>query len=290
MHLAEALHHSAGPSKLKVVERHKRQEEAGSETYYAPRRPKTLPPGMRPAPPSEVARPQVVAATGGYVAAGAPLLAVSSLRGADGVDDTAVQFLLRAELKKKKEEEEDERKQELADEELDEKLDAEMDALMAVGPERLTSRQNARLSAILRERAELIERKKRRRTMRKKKKRKKRLPRIPLPRQGRRRPCAHLRQVPAVQRVLSSSSSTTFGHSCWAAETGTHSANFTIQVQFLGKGFVPVVVQRQVCGPVVQKTVVSRSCSPSNVVDCRRVGSPWSSWSEDHRGSSIAVR
>ena len=40
---------------------------------------------------------------------------------------------------------------------------------MAIGPERLTSRQNARLSAILRERAELIERRKRRRTMRKKK-------------------------------------------------------------------------------------------------------------------------
>ena len=36
------------------------------------------------------------AATVGYVAAGAPLLAVSSLHGADGVDDTAVKFLLRA--------------------------------------------------------------------------------------------------------------------------------------------------------------------------------------------------
>ena len=206
---------------------------------------------MRPAPPSEVAGPQAVAGTGGYVAAGAPLLAVSSLRGADGVDGTAVKFLLRAELKKKEEEEEEEeeRKQELADEALDEKLDAEMDAPVAIGPERLTSRQNARLSAILRERAELIERRKRRR-------RKKRLPRIPLSRQGRRRPCAHLREVPAVQRVLRSSSSTTFGHSCCAAETGTHSANFTIQVQFLGKDFVPVVVQRQVCGSVVQKTGV----------------------------------
>ena len=132
--LAEALHHSAGPSKKKVVERRERQEEAGSETYYAPQRPKTLPPGMRPAPPPEVAGPQVVAATGGHVAAGAPLLTVSSLRAADGVDDTAVKFLFRAELKK-----EEERKQELADEALDNKLDAEMDALMAIGPERLTS-------------------------------------------------------------------------------------------------------------------------------------------------------
>ena len=109
MHLAEALHHSAGPSKLKVVERRERQEEAGSETYHAPRGPKALPPGMRPAPPSEVAGPQVVAATDDYVAAEAPLLAVWSLGGADGVDDTAVKFLLRAELKKK-----EEGKQELA--------------------------------------------------------------------------------------------------------------------------------------------------------------------------------
>ena len=76
-----------------------------------------------------MAEPQGAAATGGYVAAGAPLLAVSSLRGADGVDDTAVKFLLRAELKKKKEEE---RKQDLADEVLDDKLEAEFDALMAI--------------------------------------------------------------------------------------------------------------------------------------------------------------
>ena len=68
------------------------------------------------------------------MAARAPLLAVSSLRGADGVDDTAVKYLLRAELKKKKREEEEERKQELADGALDDKLEAELDALMAIGP------------------------------------------------------------------------------------------------------------------------------------------------------------
>ena len=37
MHLAEAFHHSAGLSKLKVVERRERQEEAGSETYCGPK-------------------------------------------------------------------------------------------------------------------------------------------------------------------------------------------------------------------------------------------------------------
>ena len=58
--------------------------------------------GTRPASPSEVAGPLGPAATVGFVAAGAPLLAVSSLRGADGVDDTTVRFL-RAELKEEEE-------------------------------------------------------------------------------------------------------------------------------------------------------------------------------------------
>ena len=142
-------------------------------------------PGKRPGLPPEP-EPQGAAATVGYVAAGAPLLAVSSLRGAEGVDDTAVQFLLRAELKKKKEEDE-ERQQELADEALDDMLEAELDALLAIDPERLTSRQDARLSAVLRERAELVERRKRRRTTRKMKKRKKKkLPRSGLTRRRRR--------------------------------------------------------------------------------------------------------
>ena len=128
------------------------QRGGRSETYYAPRGPKTLPPGTRPAPPSEVAGPLGPAATVGYVAAGAPLLAVS---------------------------------QELADEALGDKLDAEFDALMAIGPERLTSRQEARLRAIHQGRLDLIERRKRRRAARKsKKRRKKKLPRTRrLPRQ-----------------------------------------------------------------------------------------------------------
>ena len=85
--------------KTKVVECEGR-EEAGSETHCARRGRKTLLPGTRPAPPSEVAGPLGPAVTVGYVAARTPLLAVSSLRGADGVADTAVKFLLRAELKK----------------------------------------------------------------------------------------------------------------------------------------------------------------------------------------------
>ena len=65
---------------------------------------------------------------------------------------------------------------------LDDKLEAEFDALMAIG--HLTSRQEARLSAVMRERLELIERRQRRRVARKSKKRrkKKKLPRSGLTR------------------------------------------------------------------------------------------------------------
>ena len=57
-----------------------------------------------------------------------------------------------------------------------------------------------------------------------------------------------------VLQCLRFSSSTTFGHSCCAAETCTHSAYFTVQEQFLGKVVVPVVAQRQVRGSMVQQT------------------------------------
>ena len=95
--LAAATHHSAQQNGALRSQRTatRAREEAGSETYYAPRGPKSLPPGVRPAPPSEVAGPQVRAATVGYVAAaGAPLLAVPSLAGGDAIDDTSVHFLL----------------------------------------------------------------------------------------------------------------------------------------------------------------------------------------------------
>ena len=110
--LAAATHHSAQQNgALRSQKTATRAgEEAGSETYYAPRGLKTLPLGMRPAPPSEVAGPQGAAATVGYVAAGAPLL-VASLAGRDDVDATTVSFLVAENLKlQKKEEEEKERR------------------------------------------------------------------------------------------------------------------------------------------------------------------------------------
>ena len=105
--LAAATHHSAQQNgalrSQKTATR--ASEEAGSETYYAPRGLKTLPPGTRPAPPSEVAGPQGAAATVGYVAAGALLLVVASLAGGDDVDATTVSYLLSVALAKEKEEE-----------------------------------------------------------------------------------------------------------------------------------------------------------------------------------------
>ena len=95
---------------------------------------------------------------------------------------------------------------------LDDKLEAEFDALMAIG--HLTSRQEARLSAVMRERLELIERRKRRRVARKSKKRRKRkLPRTcRLPRQ-----CMFARLVLLVvlHLALCSLLSST-GPRCWA--------------------------------------------------------------------------
>ena len=122
MALAEYTHHaSRGQTRARA------REEAGSETYYAPRGLKTLPPGTRPAPPSEVAGPQGAAATAGYVAAGAPLLVVASLAGGDDVDATTVSYLLSVALAKEKEEEEKEKEVKRQKQEREEAAHAEGD-------------------------------------------------------------------------------------------------------------------------------------------------------------------
>ena len=97
MALAEYTHHaSRGQTRARA------REEAGSETYYAPRGLKTLPPGTRPAPLSEVSEPQVGAVTVGYVAASrTPSLATPSLADSagDAVDAAALEFLVWAAFK-----------------------------------------------------------------------------------------------------------------------------------------------------------------------------------------------
>ena len=66
--------------------------------------------GMRPEQLVDARRPQRSGRSPPSV--GAPVLAVQSLRGFDGVDNTAAKFLLQQTLKKKKEEEEERRKRE----------------------------------------------------------------------------------------------------------------------------------------------------------------------------------
>ena len=112
MALSAALHHSRG---------------VGPEVHEAPRGPKTdraveeevrevndalegqkrPPPGVRPAPLSEVAGPQA-AVTVGYVAAGVPLLGAPSMASpsAEAIDESTLSFLLAENLARVKEKEE----------------------------------------------------------------------------------------------------------------------------------------------------------------------------------------
>ena len=94
MELAAALQRSAqrveGPSEGEVHEKH--------DGLRAQKRPL---PGTRPAPVAEVAGPQVRADTVGYVAAVRPQLVGHRLKGDDGIDGTAVRFLVRKVLEEK---------------------------------------------------------------------------------------------------------------------------------------------------------------------------------------------
>ena len=111
--LAEALHHSA--------------PKVGAVPNNAPRSQKTARasgehPGVLKEP--EV---QLEAATVGYVAAPGPLLAVPVLAGGDGVDRTALSFLVRRAVEdRKREEEEKEKEKERKKKEAQEKADLEL--------------------------------------------------------------------------------------------------------------------------------------------------------------------
>ena len=79
-------------------------------TYFAPRGPKTLPPGVRPALFEEVAEPQGLSAAPRCPDAGVPLLSVPLLAGRDGIDNTTVRWLLKLELRTRQREEEEKKK------------------------------------------------------------------------------------------------------------------------------------------------------------------------------------
>ena len=242
--LAAATHHSAQQNGALRSQRTatRAREEAGSETYYAPRGLKTLPPGTRPAPLSEVAGPQGAAATVGYVAAGAPLLVVASLAGGDDVDATTVSYLISVALAKKKVEEENEKEEEeKAAEEVKarEERKAKLEEKMLVINRRVrdgtaTPAEEAawrRWMGIAPGFSSSSSGKRRKR----KKKRKRKLPKSSSrSSSGHGRPCDHQRRVPAVQEVR------------------VHGASDSVHRRRLDI----LVVQRQVRGFLVQKTVV----------------------------------
>ena len=199
-------------------------EEAGVVTHHALRGLKTLPPGMRPEQLPEAPGPQRCDRTVRGTSVGVPLLAVQSLRGFDGVDNTAAKFLLQQALKLKKEEEEEKERRRKREE-------AQHEARMQELHRRVMANDqfNPAESYAWRKWAGHLPSEPRR----KKKRKKKKLPRAPRPRQGRRRLCDRLRQVPAVPFPV------------------MHL--FMLPVLFLD---MPVVVLRQVPGLMVQKTVV----------------------------------
>ena len=119
MTLTEALHHSAGPSTKKVVERREKHEEVEFETHAALRGHNPPPPGSRPGVLLDHKPPWVDAVTVGYVAGGAPLMGVPSLAdsSAEAIDGRTLRFLLKQNLARKEEEEEMRRKLEEAEHE-----------------------------------------------------------------------------------------------------------------------------------------------------------------------------
>ena len=109
MALAQALHHSAGPSKTKVVERRERQEGEVQAANDAPRGQTTPLPEVRPGVPLDPGPPGDEAVAVGYAAAGVPLLGAPSLADSsvEAIDGSTLSFLLQRALDDKRKEEEE---------------------------------------------------------------------------------------------------------------------------------------------------------------------------------------
>ena len=100
MALAEALHHSSGPTTNKVVERREGPEGEVRETHDGPRAQERPLPGTRPAPLSVGAEPQDRLEAAARVSAGVPSVAPPALAApaAEGVDTSTLRFLAKAAL------------------------------------------------------------------------------------------------------------------------------------------------------------------------------------------------
>ena len=297
MELPAALHHSAQPTGPVVEE--PREVEA-QHTHAAPRGQKEPPPGTRPGVLQDP-EPQLLDAVLAYRAAGEPSVATPLLAApaAEGVDEAALSFLLQRALEDKRKEEQLAKEKEEEEEE-EEVRDAEEQVLLQEVERRewvqaVDERSGQTYFCNCRTRATRwtlpsssssgMRRRKR------KKRSKKKLLKAPLPRCG--RPCALQRQVPAVESALRSSSSTTCGHSCCSAETGTQSVLLSPGA-VLGPGRCARVVQRQVRGFMVQQTVVVPQlqfiAGYRHPVSAAEADPHGPDYSADHRDSAVAVR
>ena len=301
--LAAATHHSAprsgwpeqhnaprGPATASAM------EVEAHEQYYAPRRQEQPPPGVRPAPLSEVAGPQA-AVTVGYVAAVAPSLPVVLV--ADLLhDDATVQFLLQQSLLARAQEEEEARELEEV-KRMEEVVVTKMQRLeaevrMYAGRDLSQLSDLEKAAVFLVARSDALRRRRERRRKRKKRRKKKTPKSSSFPSSSGVRPrrcgqgsrsrssssggcgrlCEHVRQVPAVADLqwkvpppISPTKWFTF-QLCYGDRYGCLQVQFLDKVVFL-PGIVlrlalrpPFVPQRQI--PMVlpvQNTIELRSCS-----------------------------
>ena len=241
--LAEMTHHTAprGPMMARVG------EEVENATHDGLRAQKSPPPWERPGCHSDP-RPQRSDRTSRHSAGKSLLLVMPALRGDDGVDGTSSSRTCR----RRKKQEEEKREEEC-------QREAELSLLLAVPYERRSAEQRARIMA-------LVKAKRKRKKRRTRKVLKSSSSRFSCGVRIRRCglgvrflsvlcPCDHAAPVPAVQGVCDHDGVSdsvhlqSVGQSCYATETGTHSAQLcrlleTPQVQCLGKVVdAPVVVQ-----------------------------------------------
>ena len=237
MALAEYTHHaSRGQTRARAREGVEHEKYVGLRAQKPPLSEKR--PGFPPEP-----EPQGGAVTDGNVAAPAPPLVVPLLASAasEAVHHSTLQFLLTHAIETKKALEEEERKKRVQE---------------SVARLRAKDHAGEPLSAAEHEAWYGTSSSSTGKRRKKKKRKRRKLPKAPLPRCG--RPCAFQRQVPPVLRVLRASGSVprqNGGHSCCAAETGTHGVLHGPGA-VLRQGRCARVAQRQGYGQTVQKAVL----------------------------------
>ena len=243
MALAAAQHHSAPKC-------------AGPETHEALQGQTTArAAGKRPAPLAEVSGPQKAAVTVGYVAAAVPVGSPLLLQGGDGVDGRTIRYLLKVNLARTKKEEEKERRRRELEQAMKEEEEYEEWQLQLAKAAQAAQQLSAERSGPDEE---------------EEKDEKEEAPEDFFWSSSSPRLATFLcsSATSSSSPLCSLCSSSTCGHSCCAAETGTHRATFSVLVQFW----------------LVMLVTMHLGCVP---LGCRRPRSSasWSVWT----GRTVAV-